>query len=302
VTLAVVGLGGNALVRRGQRLDAGVQRANAKLAAECLTELAASTDIVLTHGNGPQVGLLALQSDACTDVAPYPLDVLDAETEGMVGYVLEQELGNRLGPERMATLLTQVVVDADDPAFKTPTKPIGPLYDAPTAHRLAAERGWSIARDGAGWRRVVASPEPVRIVELAVIRLLVRNRVVVTCAGGGGIPVLEDEVGCHRGVEAVVDKDLVAALLAAELGADLLLLLTDVDAVYDHFGRADAVRIDAATPATLRAMAFAPGSMAPKIDAACRFVERTGGTAVIGALDDAARVARHESGTIVTAA
>lgn len=300
MSLVVLALGGNALLHRGEPLDADVQRANVKLAAEAIGLVAATDDVVLTHGNGPQVGLLALQNDALRDATtPYPLDVLDAETEGMVGYLLEQELGNQIGAERLATLLTQVVVDQHDPAFRRPTKPVGPVYDGVTAHELAAARGWRIAPDGDGWRRVVASPMPQRIVELGVIRLLVGHGVIVTCAGGGGIPVVEDELGRHRGVEAVIDKDLAAALLATQLGADRLLLLTDVDGVYRGWGTPDAARIERATPAELRAADFAAGSMGPKVDAACRFVERTGNVAAIGALDDAVDLARGLGGTMV---
>lgn len=295
----VVALGGNALLKRGEPLDADVQRANVKVAAEAVAEIARDHQVIVTHGNGPQVGLLALQNDAYEPVPDYPLDILDAETEGMVGYLLEQELGNHLPPERLATLLTQVVVDAADPSFRAPTKPIGPVYDGVTAHELAATRGWTIAQDGAGWRRVVPSPQPERIVELAVIKLLVRHGVLVTCAGGGGIPVVEDEIGRHRGVEAVIDKDLTASLLATQLGADALLLLTDVDGVYDGWGTPDAHRIEQATPSQLRALPLEAGSMGPKVDAACRFVERGGRFAAIGTLDDAPRLVRGDTGTIV---
>lgn len=302
MTLVVVALGGNALLRRGEPADVGVQRANVKLAAEAVAEVASSSDVVLTHGNGPQVGLLALQNEAYRDVEPYPLDVLDAETEGMVGYLLEQELGSHLPSDRLATLLTQVVVAADDPAFDRPTKPVGPVYDEATAQRLAAARGWHVARDGDRWRRVVASPEPVRIVELAVIRLLVRHGVVVTCVGGGGIPVVEDERGHLRGVEAVIDKDLAAALLATQLGADVLLLLTDVDGVYEDWGTPSQRRIERATPASLRRLALAAGSMGPKVEAASRFVcQGAGRFAAIGSLDDAARLAHGLTGTVITA-
>jgi carbamate kinase len=301
MTLVVVALGGNALVRRGQPLDAAVQRANAKIAAEAIAQVAATNDLVLTHGNGPQVGLLALQNAAYRDVPSYPLDILDAESEGMVGYLLEQELGNHVPAERLATILTQVVVDASDRAFHVPTKPVGPMYDGVTAHELAAVRGWSIARDGAGWRRVVPSPEPVRIVELAVIRLLVKHGVIVTCAGGGGIPVVEDELGRHRGVEAVIDKDLAASLLAVQLRADVLVMLTDVDAVYDGWGTPQQRAIARATPAELRARTLPAGSMGPKVEAACRFVDHGGSFAAIGTLSSAAALARGEAGTIVAA-
>ena len=301
MTLVVVALGGNALLRRGERLDVGVQRDNVKVAAEAVAEVVRGHDVVLTHGNGPQVGLLALQNEAYADVASYPLDVLDAETEGMVGYLLEQELGGHLPSDRLATLLTQVVVSADDPAFDHPTKPIGPVYDEATAQRLALARGWRIAPDGDRWRRVVPSPEPVRIVELAVIEILVRHGVLVTCLGGGGIPVVEDDRGRLRGVEAVIDKDLAAALLATQLHADALVLLTDVDGVYEDWGTATQRRVERATPTELRAMALAAGSMGPKAEAAIRFVEAGGSFGAIGALDDAPALANGLAGTIVTA-
>lgn len=298
MSTVVIALGGNALLRRGEPLEADVQRANVKIAAEVIAEVAREHRVVLTHGNGPQVGLLALQNEAYGGVRSYPLDVLGAESEGMVGYLLEQELGRHLPDDRLATLLTQVVVDGDDPAFALPTKPVGPMYDGVTAHQVAAERRWQVAPDGDGWRRVVASPEPRRIVELSVIRLLVAHGVVVTCCGGGGIPVIEDAHG-RRGVEAVIDKDLASSLLASDLGADILVLLTDVDGVYDRFGTAWARRIDRTTPKLLRGRRFPAGSMGPKVEAACRFVERGGHLAAIGALEDVAALVAGTAGTAV---
>lgn len=297
--LVVVALGGNALLRRGEPLDAAVQRANVKVAAEAVAEIAAEHRVVLTHGNGPQVGLLALQNEAYTDVAAYPLDVLDAETEGMVGYLLEQELGRHLPRERLATLLTQVIVDPDDPAFSNPTKFVGPVYEGRDARFLAHERGWTVAPDGDQWRRVVPSPEPRRIVELATLRLLVDHGVTVTCAGGGGIPVVPDGLGGLRGVEAVIDKDLAAALLATELRADALVLLTDVDGVYADWGTAEARPIRETTPGALRALDLPAGSMGPKVEAVCRFVEAGGRLAAIGALGDAASILTGGAGTIL---
>jgi carbamate kinase len=257
----------------------------------------AEHDVVIPHGNGPQVGLLALQSDAYRDVAPYPLDVLGAESEGMIGYLLEQELMNALPGRPVATLLTQVSVDAADPAFAEPSKPIGPVYDEPAGKRLAAERGWVLAPDGDGVRRVVASPEPRAILEPATIRLLIGAGVLVVCAGGGGIPVTITAEGAIHGVEAVVDKDRAAALLAERLGADALLLLTDVPRVVAGWGTADAVELDRATPTQLRDLTFAAGSMGPKVEAACRFAERTGRLAAIGALDDAEAILAGRAGT-----
>ncbi|CAN5435020.1 carbamate kinase [soil metagenome] len=295
--LVVVALGGNALLRRGEPADATTQRANVKVAAEAVAAIARDHRVVVTHGNGPQVGLLALQNDAYRDVPAYPLDVLDAETEGMVGYLLEQELGRHLSRDRLATLLTQVVVDVDDPAFATPTKFVGPVYDSADAHWLAHERGWTIAPDGARWRRVVPSPEPRRIVESSTIRLLVDNDITTICVGGGGIPVIQAPHGGLQGVEAVIDKDLAAALLATELGADALLLLTDVDAVYDHWGQPDQRRIGDTTVADLRALQLPAGSMGPKVDAICRFVEAGGAVGAIGALDAGPDILHGLAGT-----
>jgi carbamate kinase len=296
----LVALGGNALLRRGEPADAERQRARVEEAAGALAALAADSSLVVTHGNGPQVGLLALQAAAYPEVAPYPLDLLDAETEGMVGYLLELALRNALGGNSVATLLTQVVVDAEDRAFAHPTKPIGPAYAREEAARLARERGWAVAPDAGAYRRVVASPEPCRIVELDSIELLLGAGVTVICAGGGGIPVTARN-GSLTGVEAVVDKDLTAALLAERLGATQLLLLTDVAAVERGWGTSRARPILRATPRALRRLDFAAGSMSPKVEAACRFVERTGGTAAIGSLDQAAAVARGDAGTQIAA-
>jgi carbamate kinase len=300
--LVVVALGGNALLRRGEPADVATQRANIATAVEAIAELAAEHDVVVTHGNGPQVGLLALQGEAYSAVEPYPLDVLGAESEGMIGYLLDQELVNRLsGRRQVATLLTQIIVDSADEAFRRPEKFIGPVYDDEVAHRLATERGWAVAADGRAWRRVVPSPEPRSIVELGTIRLLVEAGVLVVCVGGGGIPVIVDRDGRLRGVEAVIDKDRAAELLAEGLGADALLMLTDVPAVELDHGRPDARPLGDIDASRLRAMEFAPGSMAPKVDAACRFAERTGGLAGIGRLEDAAAILRSERGTRVRA-
>ena len=295
----MVALGGNALLWRGEQLSAEVQRGHAGDAMAAVAELAARHDIVLTHGNGPQVGLLALQSLAYTDVPPYPLDVLGAETEGMIGYVLEQELQNRLPGRAAVTVLTQVVVDREDPAFDAPTKPIGPVYTEERARALERELGWTIARDGDYFRRVVASPEPLRIVELSAIRMLVSAGAVVVCTGGGGIPVATNGAGTLQGVEAVIDKDLAAELLARGVDADFLLLLTDVAAVLRDWGTDAARPISRTTPSELRSLTFAAGSMEPKVEAACRFVEATGGAAGIGSLNDAAAIVAGHAGTLV---
>jgi carbamate kinase len=294
----VAALGGNAMIRRGQRADAEVQRENIARAVDSLAELAREHELIVTHGNGPQVGLLALQAEAYAGARPYPLDVLGAESEGMIGYLLEQGLENVMPDRRVATLLTQVVVDPADGAFDHPSKPIGPVYDREEAERLAAERGFQIAPDGAGYRRVVASPEPLRIVEVESIRILVQAGVIVVCTGGGGVPVaLSSDIGLV-GVEAVIDKDLAAALLARELSADVLLLLTDVPAVQVGFGTPDAHPLSQATPQEVRSLHLAAGSMGPKAEAAARFAE-TGGRAVIAAMELASEALAGSAGTSV---
>jgi carbamate kinase len=297
----IVALGGNALLLRGEAADIETQRANVSTAVSAVAQLARSHQVVVTHGNGPQVGLLALESKVVTGFNPYPLDVLGAESEGVIGYLLEQELVNQLDRRSIATLLTQVVVDADDEAFGNPSKPIGPIYDRDNAERLARERGWSIAPDGECYRRVVPSPEPRAIVELAALRLLVDAGVLVVCVGGGGIPVMIDAESRLHGVEAVIDKDLTAALLAIELEAHALLMLTDVANVEANWRTTHARPLTDTTSAELRSLTFAPGSMGPKVEAACRFVEQTGGVAAIGALRDATRLLSGERGTRVTA-
>jgi len=303
----VVALGGNALLRRGEPPSAETQRRNLHTATAALAQLALEHTLVVTHGNGPQVGLLAMQSEAVPDIERLPLDILGAQTQGMIGYLIEDELRDELtGRREVATLLTQVEVDANDPAFEHPSKPIGPVYDEPTAERLAEQRHWVVARDGDHWRRVVPSPLPRRILEIRSVRLLMEANVIVICAGGGGVPVVADPAGGWRGVEAVVDKDFSAALLAEQLDADALLLLTDVDAVYEDWGTNQAKPIRNATPAVLRGMSFAAGSMGPKVEAACRFVTAEHGgspargrVACIGALGDANRMLNGDFGTRV---
>jgi carbamate kinase len=295
--LIVAALGGNALLRRNESLDADVAERNVKMAADVLAEVAAEHQLVVTHGNGPQIGLLSLQSEAYRDVRTYPLDVLGAESEGMIGYLLERELGSRLGERPVASLITQTVVDALDPAFQRPTKPIGPIYDEARARELARERGWTIAPDGTSWRRVVASPTPRSIVELPTIRLLLDHGVLVVCAGGGGVPIVVDSGGARHGVEAVVDKDLASGLLARQLSADLLLLLTDVPAVELDWGTPKARPIHTMTLADAAAHRFAAGSMGPKIEAAASFVRSSPGRATIGALADAMALIGDTAGT-----
>jgi carbamate kinase len=302
----VVALGGNALLRRGQPLTADNQRDNARVACKSLAPLAAEHDLVISHGNGPQVGLLALQSSAYKEVDPYPLDLLGSQTEGMIGYVIQQELGNEMPADRrLATLLTQIEVEPADPAFGDPTKPIGPVYDEAEAGALAEEKGWAFRPDGDKMRRVVPSPLPKQIYGIEPIEWMLDNHCVVICAGGGGIPVMytDDPVPAGRrlvGVEAVIDKDLASALLAEELDADLLAIVTDVDAVYTGWGTPEQATIRRASPQALAGMDFAAGSMGPKVSAACSFVERTGRTAVIGSIDDTPALVAGRSGTVVT--
>lgn len=298
--LIVAAIGGSALARPGEPQDAETQRRNVKVACKAIAELAQEHHVVVTHGNGPQVGLLALQSAAYRDARSYPLDVLDAETEGMIGYVLEQELVNALPRREVATLLTQVVVDPDDLAFQQPTKPVGPLYSEAEAARVASERGWAVAPDRGGWRRVVASPTPQEIVELDTIDLLVESEVLVICAGGGGIPVALDDGGGVRGVEAVIDKDRSAALLARDLAADALLLLTDVPVVYANWDSSEARAIRRISPRLVHDFEFAARSMRPKVEAASWFASETGRSAYIGALTDTVAILGGGSGTEVS--
>ncbi|WP_233853599.1 carbamate kinase [Paraburkholderia sp. HD33-4] len=297
----VIALGGNALLRRGQPMTAECQRDNVRLAVSQIALIVPGNEIVIAHGNGPQVGLLALQSAAYKEVEAYPLDVLGAQTEGMIGYLIEQELGNLLPFEvPFATILTQVEVDPHDPAFARPSKPIGPVYSKEEAERLAKERGWSIAPDGQHFRRVVASPRPSRIFEIRPIRWLLERGTIVICAGGGGIPTCYDEKQKLTGIEAVIDKDLCSALLAWELGADMLIVATDVDAAYVNWGTPDEKAIAQAHPDELEKLGFASGSMGPKVQAAIEFARQTGKDAVIGTLADIQAIAERRAGTCVS--
>ncbi len=297
----VIALGGNALLRRGEPLSADNQRENVRTACSQIARISPGNELVIAHGNGPQVGLLALQGAAYTDVPVYPLDVLGAETEGMIGYIIEQELGNLLPFEvPFATLLTQVEVDAADPAFTNPSKPIGPVYSREEAERLASEKGWHIAADGDRFRRVVPSPRPKRIFEIRPIRWLLEKGSVVICAGGGGIPTVYDQNGHLQGVEAVIDKDLCSALLAEQLEADLLVIATDVDGVYLDWGTPQQRRINEAHPDQLELLGFAAGSMGPKVQAACEFARNTGKAAVIGSLADIEAIVQGRAGSRVS--
>lgn len=298
----VVALGGNALLKRGEPLTAQNQRENVKVAARALAPLARKHHLIITHGNGPQVGLLALEAAAYTGVEPYTLDVLSAESEGMIGYMIEQELGNVL-PEDVpfATILTQVEIDPADPAFQNPTKPIGPQYTQEEADRLAREHGWTVGPDNGLFRRLVPSPLPKRIFEIRAVEWLVERGVVVICSGGGGIPTMLTPDGVLVGVEAVIDKDHAGALLASSLGAGAYLMLTDASAVWQEWGTPDARAIRRAPPEALEKLTFAAGSMGPKVQAACDFVRATGGKAGIGALEDAVAIVEGRAGTLIVA-
>ncbi len=299
----VVALGGNALLRRGQKPDADVQQANVAAAVAALAPLAEQHELVIVHGNGPQVGVLALQSASDPRLStPYPFDVLGAQTQGMIGYWLLQALQNALPGRQVAAIINQTLVEAQDPAFDDPTKFVGEVYSESEAKRLAQARGWTVRRDGSFWRRVVGSPKPQRVVETRLIRLLLGSGAVVVCAGGGGVPVIRNEQGRLQGVEAVVDKDLTSVVLAEALEADALLILTDEPHVQRDYGTPDAAPILRATPAALQREDFAAGSMGPKIDAVCRFVEVTGDMAAIGRLEDVTAILEGEAGTIVTPA
>lgn len=300
--LVVLALGGNALLRRGEPLELDVQRKNlAAAVTNGLAPIARQHQVVITHGNGPQIGLLALQAAAYKDVSPYPLDVLGAESEGMIGYLVTQAMANAVPGLDIATLLTQVEVDPADPAFRTPTKPIGPVYDEVEMRRLTTQAQWTFTQDGQGFRRTVPSPAPRRIVESDAIKLLVHAGMAVVCAGGGGIPVVADARGLN-GVEAVIDKDHTSALLAEELGADALLLLTDVPAVWSRWPKSEGGPIGLTSAERLREHRFDPGSMGPKVEAACRFADRTGRFVGIGAIEDAAAILEGRAGTIIQAA
>jgi len=299
----VVALGGNALLERGQAMTAEQQRINVRTAAKQLAPVAEGNELVISHGNGPQVGLLALQGAAYDPANPYPLDVLGAQTEGMIGYMIEQELGNLLPFERpFATILTMIEVDPEDPAFSNPTKFIGPVYERAEAESLAAAKGWAIKQDGEKWRRVVASPAPKRIFELRPISWLLEKGAVVICTGGGGIPTMyESGTRTLVGAEVVIDKDRASALLAEQLDADLFVMATDVDAVYTDFGTPAQKAIGRVTPTEVKDMNLPAGSMGPKVEAAADFVERTGKRAAIGTLAQLGGVVEGTMGTQVVA-
>ena len=298
----VIALGGNALLRRGDPMTTLIQRRNIRSAAEAIAPLAAEHSIVIVHGNGPQVGLLSLQAESYHDAEPYPLDVLDAGTQGMIGYLIQQELRSLLPPDRqVATLLTMITVDPGDPAFTRPTKFVGPVYAKDAADALAAEKGWVFKQDGAAWRRVVPSPQPGQIIEIEPISWLIERGAVVICAGGGGIPIMypSSRRGEVMGVEAVIDKDLASELLAEDVAAGLFVMATDVDGVYVGWATPQQRRLDRTTPEELACYQFAAGSMGPKVEAASRFAAKTGQRAAIGSLADIAGIVTGQAGTSV---
>ncbi len=295
----VIALGGNALLKRGEPMTAENQRKNIRIAAQAIAPLGEEHELVISHGNGPQVGLLALQAASYEDVEAYPLDILGAQTEGMIGYMIEQELGNILPYEQpIASILTMVEVDPKDPAFENPTKPIGPVYNEEEAKRLAKEKGWTVKPDGDKWRRVVPSPYPRHIFQLRPIKWLLEKDVIVICTGGGGIPTVYDENRKLHGAEVVIDKDFASALLARQLEADMYIMATDTDAVYLNWGEPDAKALGHVTYDDVKDLPLAAGSMGPKVTAACWFVQKTGGQAAIGALADLQEIVKGEAGTI----
>ena len=291
-----IALGGNALLRRGESMTAENQRINIALACKALARVGKKHQLILSHGNGPQVGLLSLQAEAYADkVTPYPFDILGAESQGMIGYLFAQELHNAMPDNEIAAVLTQVEVDINDPAILNPSKFIGPVYTKEEADNIAEEKGWTIKPDGQYFRRVVPSPRPKSIIEIESIRTLVDNGTVVVAGGGGGVPVTVE----GRGLEAVIDKDLCCGLMARELNADMLILATDVKCVFINFGKPDARAIKAANPQVLSALNFSAGSMGPKIQATCEFALNTGKYAVIGALDDIEAMVEGNAGTLI---
>jgi len=300
--LIVIALGGNALLKRGEPLTIENQRANTKIAAKSIAEvIKAGHKVIITHGNGPQVGLLALQGDAYNQDEAYPLDVLGAETEGMIGYLIEQELENALSSQyKIAMLLTQIEVNKNDPAFNNPSKPVGPIYSKEEAEELALKHGWIILPDGKNYRRVVPSPEPILIPDISVIEILLKHNIIVICAGGGGIPIVRQEDGTSVGIEAVIDKDKASALLAKKLNANMLLMLTDVDSVYKDWGTPKQKSISKITAKQISKISFENGSMQPKVEAATNFVNTVGGKAGIGTLKDALSIIEGKAGTLIS--
>lgn len=297
----VIALGGNALLKRGEPMTAENQRENVKTACAQIARVYDGNQLIITHGNGPQVGLLALQNNAYKEVPMYPLDVLGAETAGMIGYMIQQELSNTVpGSASIATVLTQIQVNPKDPAFQKPSKPVGPVYSKEEADKIAAEKGWTMAPDNDKYRRVVASPKPVNIFGLEPLKTLIDHKYIVVCGGGGGIPTWLDDKGKQHGAEAVIDKDLATALLATLIDADLFVIATDVDGAYLDWGKPEQKRIALAAPDAALAFGFASGSMGPKIEAAANFAKATGKDAVIGALADIEQIVAGKAGTRIS--
>ena len=298
----VIALGGNALLKRSEQMTTRTQRKNVAVAASAIAPLIPEHTVAVVHGNGPQVGLLSLQAESYQAAEPYPLDVLDAGTQGMIGYLIQRELRNLLPAEiQVVTVLTMAMVDPADPAFTNPTKFVGPVYPRESADLLAAKKGWEFRQDGAAWRRVVPSPEPKGILEIKPINWLLDKKAVVICAGGGGIPTTPQDSGSGRlaGVEAVIDKDLASELVAEDVGAQLRIMATDVDGVYVNWATPAQRRLDWVTPEEISRYEFPAGSMGPKVEAARRFVANTGGRAVIGALADIPDMMTGKAGTNV---
>lgn len=277
-----------------------VQRANVRMACQQIAKVLPGNELIITHGNGPQVGLIALQQNTYTDVPMYPLDAIGAESVGMIGYMIARELTNVVPRSITVTnVLTQTEIDPNDPAFKQPTKPIGPIYTKEEAERLSQTNGWTMASDNDKFRRVVASPNPQRILGLSALKTLIENGHLVVCCGGGGVPVYFDQKGQLIGAEAVIDKDLASSLLAISVNADLFVIATDVDGVYTDWGKPSQSLIRQIDAISLRKLTFARGSMAPKVEATCRFVEKTGKAAIIGSLDQIEKIIDGKSGTLV---
>ncbi|MCH9770627.1 MAG: carbamate kinase [Gammaproteobacteria bacterium] len=297
--LIVIALGGNALLQRGQPLEANLLRENVVKAATEIAKVAEHHEVVIVHGNGPQVGLLALQADAYKKVHPYPLDILDAESQGMIGYLLQQEIGNHTQTKSAVTLLTQVLVDAKDSAFSAPTKFIGPVYNETEAKTIKQQHAWILKADGKYLRRVVASPKPQHICELEIIDLLLKDNVVIA-GGGGGIPCIKEANHHLKGVEAVIDKDLTASLMAIQLKADAFVILTDVDAVYENWNQPSAKPIQQITADEINQQSFPAGSMQPKITAVCEFTNATGYSSMIGNLNQLQDILAGKAGTKIT--
>ncbi|MFK0573346.1 carbamate kinase [Endozoicomonas sp.] len=298
----VIALGGNAILQRGQPMECHIQRENIRKAAEAIAKIAKDHQVILTHGNGPQVGLLALMGESYKDVMPYPLDALGAQTQGMIGFMFEQELRNCMPGREVCTIATQTVVDTSDPAFLNPDKFVGPVYSQEQSVAvLAANPEWTMRQDGEYFRRVVPSPQPKEILELASLKKMVESGdITLICGGGGGVPVMRNSDGQLEGVEAVIDKDRASRLLAEGIEADAYLILTDVAAVATNFGKPDSQDIRRATPEAMEALNFAAGSMGPKVEAVIGFVRNGGKMAAIGSLEQAAEILTSDSGTVIS--